>query len=110
MEITESKTARGFKLMSFVDRNNEICSIQESSIATESCIWIGVDDPNPRIMCSDARKLGLRDMKEDPEENVGWCPFDVPKEVLMSTRMHLTVEQVKALLPILTKFVETEEL
>lgn len=36
-------TERGFRRMDFKDRNGESCSIQESSIATESCLWLGCD-------------------------------------------------------------------
>lgn len=42
--------------------------------------------------------------------NVGWVPFAIPKEVLLSTRMHLTQDQVRELLPILQYFVEHGEL
>jgi hypothetical protein len=37
----------------------------------------------------------------------GWVPFDIPDDVLLTTRMHVTQDQVKALLPILTYFAET---
>ena len=50
---------RGFLVGTFTDHNGEKCSIQESSLATEFCIWLGQDD----------------------------------------SRMHLTVENVRALLP-----------
>lgn len=36
-------TNRGFLLGKFRDRYDENCSIQESSLATESCIWLGCD-------------------------------------------------------------------
>lgn len=36
---------RGFKRGEFRDHNNEKCSIQESSLATEDCLWLGAD-PN----------------------------------------------------------------
>ena len=37
------KTNRGFDRAEFIDRYNQKCSIQKSSIATEDCIWLGVD-------------------------------------------------------------------
>lgn len=37
------RTSRGFTRASFTDRYNNECSIQKSSIATEDCIWLGVD-------------------------------------------------------------------
>ncbi len=41
--IKLSSTARGFFRGDFEDRYGQKCSIQESSIATENCIWLGVD-------------------------------------------------------------------
>jgi hypothetical protein len=34
---------RGFKHAEFIDRYGSLCSLQESSLATEYCIWLGVD-------------------------------------------------------------------
>ena len=108
----ETKTTeRGFDVIEFQDRNDVECSLQKSSLATEDCIWIGVNDANPRIMASDVIKLGEFNRKNVFEyRQTGWVKYHVPDSVLMSTRMHLTREQVKALLPILEKFVETGEL
>lgn len=39
-----STTERGFQNGKFLDRYGSKCSIQESSLATESCIWLGVDE------------------------------------------------------------------
>lgn len=97
-------TARGFSLYNFQDRNGEKCSLQQSSIATEDCIWLGIDDADPQIMASDAKKLGL-----PTNTDCGWVPYHIPSEVLLSTRMHLTRKQVKALLPILKHFAKTGE-
>lgn len=91
MEI--NKTERGFDITTFVDRYGIKCSLQKSSIATEDCIWFGVDDTDPQIM----------------GEN-GWEKYHIPKEVLLSSRMHLTQEMVIELLPTLQKFAETGEL
>jgi len=104
-KIKTKKTNRGFALGEFTDRNGAKCSIQKSSLATEHAIWLGIDDADPQIMVSDAHKLGI----PTPSNN-GWVKYDIPKEVLLNTRMHLTIKQAKALLPILQKFVETGEL
>lgn len=106
MKIEFSKTQRGFQTGSFTDRYGEKCSIQKSSLATENAIWLGIDDAKPQIMQSHAVRLGLI---QEPNP-VGWMPFPVPKEVVFSTRMHLTQEQVKELIPILQKFVDTGEI
>ena len=94
MKIKSDKTARGFALKEFEDFYNVKCSIQKSSLATEDAIWFGCDEANPRILV----------------HATGWRPYPLPDGVLMDTRMHLTREQVKELLPILQKFVETGEI
>lgn len=68
--LTMTFTERGFAVAEFIDRYGFACSIQKSSIATEDCIWLGVNDQ----------------------------------------RMHLTQEQVAALLPLFQHFVTTGEL
>jgi hypothetical protein len=72
--------------------------LQDSSLATEPAIWFGVDDPRPQIMASKTAKGGT-----------GWVEYPLPEDVHMFTRMQLTQQQVKALLPILTYFAETGE-
>lgn len=95
MKIKKSKTERGFGLYEFTDLYGSKCSIQDSSLATESAIWFGVDDPHPVIMSS---KIGE-----------GWIDYPIPPEVLLHTRMHLSQKQVQKLLPILQHFAETGE-
>lgn len=94
------KTSRGFARMEFIDRNGVACSLQKSSLAFEDCIWLGADE------------IGLK--KFSPGAG-GWT--DVPLEQtphgvthIANTRMHLSREQVAALLPHLLRFVETGEL
>jgi hypothetical protein len=41
--ITLKPTERGFLRGEFVDYYGEKCSIQESSLADEFCIWLGCD-------------------------------------------------------------------
>ena len=81
--LDKSKTERGFTLIKFKDRYNQPCTLQESSLATEKCIWLGV---HSEIDLNTGEHLG-------------------PNQ-----RMHLTQEQVKELLPLLKKFVKTGEL
>ena len=99
MEIKKGFTNRGFDNIEFKDRYDAECSIQKSSLATEDAIWFGVNDANPIIMASQTKEGGT-----------GWVKYDIPKEVSLNTRMHLTQDQVKELLPILTVFAETGEL
>lgn len=98
-------TARGFALINFTDSYGAKCSVQKSSLATDDAIWFGVDDAAPRIMAVEARDHGL-----DPgNQSTGWVPFPIPKDVLLTTRMHLTRKQVAELIPVLQRFVETGE-
>lgn len=99
MDIKRGYTNRGFGSITFKDRYGAECSIQKSSLATEDAIWFGVNDADPKIMASQTKEGGT-----------GWVTFNIPKEVLLTTRMHLTQEQVKELLPILQVFAETGEL
>ena len=108
-KIEFSKTQRGFVNGKFVDHYGAPCSIQKSSLATKDAIWLGIDDADPKIMSSDAIRMGLKQRTFTEADN-GWTPFEIPKEVSLNTRMHLTQKQVKALLPVLQKFVETGEI
>lgn len=103
MKITT--TERGFPIAEFKDKYNHECSIQQSSIMDEPCIWLGINNAEPQIMASQAKKFGLI-----PTKNTGWVPFPIHEDVLLSTRMHLNIDQVKALLPLLQRFVETGEI
>ncbi len=95
-------TERGFPVITFQDRYNVECSIQRSSLAFENAVWFGVDEPDPRILIP--FRPGL------PPEVRGWMPYPLPENVHITTRMHITKEQMQALLPILTHFAQTGEL
>jgi hypothetical protein len=92
-------TNRGFNIIQFIDRYGDKCSLQKSSLATEDCIWLGIDDASPKIMAYKVMDHG-----------VGGVKYPIHPDVLISTRMHLTQDQVKELLPHLQKFVETGEI
>ena len=98
-------TCRGFAIITFKDRYDNACSLQKSSRATEDCIWLGVDDAAPKVMASEAARFGI-----GTKETTGWVPYPIPGGVSLSTRMHLSREQVADLLPHLQKFVDTGEL
>lgn len=91
--MTPDKTARGFDIIRFTDRYNVPCAVQKSSIATEDCIWIGSEKDDPRILVP----------------NEGWQSVVIPG-LLTNSQMHLTIDQVRALLPILQRFVDTGEI
>lgn len=98
-------TEIGFSLIEFTDRYGEKCEIQESSLATEAAIWLGVANANPRIMWADAKAAGV-----ETDATCGWVPYPIPNEVLLSTRMHLTQDMAAELIPILQHFVKTGQL
>lgn len=103
--MTLKQTQRGFDFVEFEDHNGVNCSLQKSSLATEDAIWLGVNDADPQIMAKDAAAHGI-----ETEETVGWVPYPVPDAVLLKTRMHLTQEQVRQLLPYLNCFALTGRL
>jgi alkylation response protein AidB-like acyl-CoA dehydrogenase len=103
MRLTHN--SRGFALIPFTDRYGVACTIQKSSLATEDAIWFGVHESEPKIMASQAAAYGV-----PSGDGTGWVPFPVPDAVSMNTRMHLTQDQVRELLPILAHFAETGEL
>lgn len=105
MNISHKITARGFGLIEFIDRYDHKCTLQKSSLATEDAIWLGIDDPNPQVMAVHAAALGIK----TPAVN-GWVQYPLPAQVSLTTRMHLTREQVADLLPLLQHFVDTGEL
>jgi len=105
MEIKNSTTQRGFSHADFKDHYGLPCSIQKSSLATKDAIWFGVDDPQPKVLACQAGSVGV-----ETNETCGWVDYPIPKEVLINTRMHLTQDQVKELLPILQHFADTGEL
>lgn len=91
-------THRGFKYVEFKDKYGCKCSIQKSSLATDDCIWFGIDDPDPKMLASKTKQGGA-----------GWVKFSIPEYISINTRMYLSVDQVRELLPILQRFIDTGE-
>ena len=105
MDFDQGHTSRGFAVMGFTDFYGHRCSVQKSSLATKDAIWLGVNDADPQIMASDAKEHGVK-----TNLITGWIPYPIPDAVQLTTRMHLTQEQVQELLPILMYFANTGEL
>lgn len=99
MNFSQDRTTRGFDRIQFTDAYDDACVIQKSSLATDQAIWFGIQDANPHILAS-----------KTPEGGVGWVPYDIPADVQLTTRMHLTQAQVRTLLPILQGFADHGEL
>lgn len=111
MAISFGATDRGFGLVNFHDRYGAICSLQQSSLVGDddrppghSAVWLGVDDADPKVMCSKAESVGIEKTGES-----GWQPYPIPDEVLLSTRMHLDRQQAAFLVEQLTAWLDTGE-
>lgn len=93
-ELTCTVTDRGFPYISFEDRYGESCSLQISSLAGEQVhCWFGVTNPSVKVMVP----------------GMGWNPVELPAGALIGSRMHLSQDQVRALLPHLQAFAESGE-
>ncbi len=44
MKLIRSKTSHGRKIIDFIDLCDQDCSIQESSLATDCAVWLGVNE------------------------------------------------------------------
>lgn len=85
------RTPRGFPIGEFLDRYGSKCSVQDSSIATEACFWLGIDDPDPQVLVPGA----------------GWQKIELPRETVCNTRMHVNRRLARQLLVVLRRFLDT---
>ena len=92
-------TKRGFELYEFEDSYGCKCNLQESSNIIPH-IWLGLEKIEPMIMMRDVA------IDQEAENVIGWVKYPVPENVLMRSRMHLNVEQVKELIVVLQEFVD----
>ena len=114
-------TNRGFSMVEFTDGNGQKCSMQTSSAMDFShcdglsdeeaancysrpMLWLGVKEINAQIMAHDAIRLGI----DNKGRSMGWIDYDIPKEVLLSSRMHLRIPQIKALIADLQRWLREE--
>lgn len=92
------KNSRGFEYQKFEDANGVECSIQESSVATDSLIWLGAND------------IGLKEFVAN-RPGGAWQDVELADTMqhhyVANNRMHLTRDQVASLIPILQHFVNT---
>jgi len=93
------------KLVAFTDTNGKACTLQKSSDTLSDKIWLGTDKASLKLLNKVAFKHGL-----ESEASTGWMDYPIPEDVVVESRMHLTRETVKELLPYLINFVETGEL
>lgn len=88
------QTERGFDIAEFEDEHGDACSLQKSSMATDDCVWLGINAVKHQTFVP----------------GKGWKEFALPDQTHCFARMHLTRGMVEKLLPYLTRFVETGEL
>lgn len=107
-KIALGYTSRAFRLGLFRDRNGEECSIQESSLATERCLWLGMDHADICVMSSKSHNLPPPKLvlKDGSTENTGWKKYVLPENVYDFCRMELTQEMAMALSALLLHFAE----
>jgi len=94
-----AETSRGFSLIEFKDLYSAECNIQKSSLATDNAIWIGISNPDPKIMAS-----------KTPKGGIGWVPYEISEDVLITTRMHINQDQAKEVVKVLNYFIKHGEL
>ena len=112
---TYAKGSRGWPRIDFQDSYGKQCSMQLSSVIGDyedaferpgtSAVWLGISEVEAQVMARDAASVGI-----NPMTDVGWVPYPIPKEVLVTTRMHLNREQVAGLRDRLTEWLETGHL
>ena len=81
--LNKEPTVRGFSKLEFEDHYGQICSLQNSSLASEGAVWFGVGNTGSRLDGPNGQR----------NEEVG-------------ARMHLTRKQIESLMPYLKVFVE----
>lgn len=95
-----NKTDRGFAIAEFTDARGQTCSLQKSSRADDDHVWLGCDEINLKRF----------------EPYKGWSDVkleqDAPNGIthIANTRMELTRDMVRKLLPALQHFADTGEL
>ncbi len=96
--MEKTKTGRGFTLYTFKDSNGVECTVQQSSSAMESKIWVG------------AKELDLQHFKAGE----GWEKIDlidtIQEHYVANNRMHLNREQAIELRNVLDSFIENGEI
>lgn len=92
--IKFEKTARGFSRGEFTDHYGMECSIQDSSLASEACIWLGITNAEVKTF-------------NNPPGS-GWRVPKLPDGTSIFSRMHLTIPMAKELRTALDRFIENE--
>lgn len=110
--IESSLTNRDFVRVEFTDLYGAKCSIQESSLADEPAIWLGVSPAEVKVMSVDAKNLPPPRIvpEKGSDETYGWSDYILPDKVHVFSRMHLSIDVAKVLVKELNYFIKTGEL
>ena len=95
------KTPRGFSIREFTDYNGGKCRIQKCSLATEDCIWLGASKLRVQEFVAFRQPSAWKDVE---------FANTLEHHFVGNEAMHLSRKQVKKLIPILQKFVDTGEI
>lgn len=95
-----SQTARGFTFYERLDHYGERYSIQDSSLAVEECIWLGVEPV----------KIKIKGWHPEYPERARDLTEEEGKNLIAFGRMHLTRAMAAELIALLEHFVETGSL
>lgn len=109
--IEKGVTERKFSFWNFTDKFGHSCSLQKSSCMAEAgneAVWFGVDNDGEFQILPHGTEA-------QDKHGFGWQEKNLKElypncSVLVSSRMHLTQNMVKMLLPALTHFAKTGEL
>jgi len=80
----------------FTDWSGTKCELADTRLVNEPTIWLGVLDADPRIRASIVMA-----------EGIGYVKYPLHEEVQLTTRMHLSRQNVVDLWPHLLRFIET---
>ncbi len=99
--IVLGRTGRDFGIGRFSDHYGEKCSIQDSSLACQSAIWLGISEDSVLALVPGQgwKDLDIKQMVRKVEPGAS--------NVLVKRRMHLTVGMVRQLITVMQRFVET---
>jgi hypothetical protein len=96
--MIKKDTERGFACYYSQDNNGQEFTLQKSSSAIEDKIWLGIVEPK------------VFEREWDDEFPGRARDYEMPDNLDIHSRMHLTREQVRDMLPLLQHFVDTGEL
>ena len=104
--------SNGWPLVEFSDHYETAAYLKCSSIIGDyddssdrpgtSCVWLGAQQVDAKILCKNAHLVGLK-----TDKKVGWMDFPIPEDVSLQASLHLNREQAKGLIERLTEWLET---